>query len=812
MQRIRRVIETFPPRDRRLVGLSLGVAALVLAGLVQFAVHVYALQARRAIGPSWKFPSHIYSDAVPLVPGRVLPPGYLAAELDARAYRETAWPPREPGTWAAAPGGVDVVLRGFLEARDPDGAGGPERVRLQLNDSMLVAVQRLGGLAHAARPDVAHPPRLEPVQVALTLGPDKIRRTWVPLSRVPRGAWEAIVASEDRRFFSHYGLDLRANARALFTNLRSGGVRQGGSTITQQLARGLFLGQERTFSRKLAEVPLAVALEVLLGKRQILEMYLNMVYWGQAEGGAVGGIAEASRWYFDEPVESLRVEQAALLAAMIPAPNALDPFDHPDALRARRNEVLGIMAATGRLSPAEAERLSALPLGLRKGPVPGLAYPSYVDYVRDVLDHVVHRHAAEQWGLGVFTSMDLAWQQQAEQTLARGLDALDGGRSREPLQGAFVLLEPRTARVRALVGGRHPATGDFNRATQAKRQTGSAIKPIVYAAALAGGGAASFTPASTVPDERRSFGEGRWTWTPKNDQDAYHPTVTLAEALARSLNVATANVVEAIGPATVAHYADAFGLGKLKPVMSIGLGTNEVSLLDLTNAFAVFLDDGVIRHPLPLRVVVDGGGGRVAAPTDEGEDVVPSGIAALMTGLLQDVTSYGVAAGLRTYLGFDRPVAGKTGTTDDFRDAWFVGYTPYAIGGVWVGFDTPRSLGDQAAHVALPVWARIMTAIASDFPPSPFASDQQLEWHSIDPWTGLLADQGGCPGMLVPFLPGTAPATPCSTPMPWEEAFSDSTSPDTTVMLAPEDTTSTPEPEPEPEPPPPPPPDTSGTR
>ncbi|HET7224660.1 MAG TPA: transglycosylase domain-containing protein, partial [Candidatus Eisenbacteria bacterium] len=770
-----KLVRTFhhlAPRDRRLLIACLALAALVIGAVVPFVVRVQALNARRASGPSWSFPSHIYSDGVPLVAGRVLPRDALIAELEARGYREVAGTPG-PGTWRASGGGLDIGLAGFRDARDPAGAGGPERVHVALDDSVVTGVDRRGGYPGSARPDLDHPPRLEPAPVAIVLGGSGVRRTWVALDRVPPAVWGAIVASEDRRFFTHPGVDPRGALRALFANLHAGQVRQGGSTLSQQLARGWFLGSERTLARKLAELPLAFALELLLGKRAILEDYLNMVYWGQADGGAVGGIAEAARWYFDAPVESLRVEQGALLAALIPAPNALEPFDHPDEARARRDAVLRIMADTRRLTRGQADSLAALPLRIRRGPAPLERFPSYVDHVRDALDRELGPHAAESWGLSVFTTLDLPWQASAETALARGLARFDPGASREPLQGAFVALEPGTAAIRALVGGRHPASGEFDRATQARRQTGSAIKPIVYAAALSEASVASFTPASTVPDERRTFGSGRWAWAPRNDNDSYHPTVTFAEALARSINVATANVVEQIGPSTVARYAAAFGLGKLKPVMSIGLGTNDVSLLDLTGAYAVFADGGMHRAPSPLRAVVSGDGRIVAGTTHPGQDVIPEGIAALMTGLLEDVALYGVAAPLRYTFGYDRPVAGKTGTTNDFHDAWFVGYTPYIVAGVWVGYDTPKSLGDQAAHVALPIWASIVKPLTDAYPPTPFASDASLEWHLIDPWTGLLADQGACPGMWVPFLPGTAPTTPCGGAAAWEGAALD---------------------------------------
>jgi penicillin-binding protein 1A len=358
--------------------------------------------------------------------------------------------------------------------------------------------------------------------------------------------------------------------------------------------------------------------------------------------------------------------------------------------------------------------------------------------------------------LDVFTTMDAVAQPYAEFELAHRVTALARG-----LQGAFVALDPRTSAVQALVGGVALQEGDFNRATQARRQTGSAIKPIVYAAAF-GGSTGNFTPATVVPDTLHTFGSGRWAWTPHNYDETYYPQVTLALALARSLNVATANLVDEIGPGTVASFADRFGLGRFQAVPSIGLGSNETSLLALTNAYAVFANGGFLREPTPIRIVVDGEGKEILRPPGEAEQLIPSALAALMTGLLQDVVRYGVAYPLRASYEFTRPVAGKTGTTNDFNDAWFVGYTPQLVGGVWVGFDRPRSLGRAAAATALPVWAGIMTALLRDAAALAFASDAEVQYVAIDPWSGMLPDSTHCQSMNVPFLPGTAPQVYCS--------------------------------------------------
>jgi penicillin-binding protein 1B len=739
------------------VALWLGAFVVVaIAALSVLADRLDALRAQRAVGPSWSFPSRVYSSGIPLVPGRVLPEPYLIAELRARGYREVAAEP-PPGAYTRIAGGFEVGLRGLPDEPATVGGGGPERVRLRIEGGHLVGIERLGGFAGATPPD-ARPPSIEPALVSMVFDEQRVWRTWVSLERVPKHVQDAIVASEDRRFHDHLGIDPRGTMRALFTNMRTGEIREGGSTITQQLVRSLFVGRERTLLRKLSEIPLAVGTELLLSKHDILEMYLNSVYWGQAEGFSVGGVAEAARWYFSTPVESLSVQQGAMLAGIIPAPNAVNPFEKPALALQRRNRVLYDMVESRRLKRAVADRVATLPLGLRRGPTPVERFPSYTGYVASALDQRFRKHAITRFGLVVMTSMDLAWQIEAERSLSEGLASLDAGKTRR-LQGAFVALDPATSAIVAMVGGRVPRRGDFNRAHQALRQTGSAIKPVIYAAAFSG--PLRLTPATTVSDTVQTFGEGRWAWRPHNYDGSTHLDVTLAKALEKSLNIATANLVELIGARSCAEMAEQFGLGRLKAVASIGLGTNETSLLQLTNAYAVFRAEGMLRTPSAVQRVLDRDGREVLKADERAVEVIPPGVAALMTGLLQNVVRHGVAYPLGAIYGFDRPAAGKTGTTDDYKDAWFVGFTPDVVAGVWVGYDRPRSIGRPSAHTALPVWARVVKRMLEGFPPAPFETDSQLEWLDIDPWIGVLADSL-CPSEKVPFMPGTGPYATCT--------------------------------------------------
>lgn len=752
-----------PRRFRRRWRVALGVLLVVAAALLaRFVAQVRAFEARHATGPAWAFPSRVWSADIPLAPGTLAPLGWLRAQLAARGYRET-YVVRAPGQWAPTPEGAEIWLRAFDAVPGREAAS--ERVRLRLANGRVAGVRRAAGGPGGAPPDSARPPAIEPLLVATLADSHGVARAYAPLARIPRALQQAAIAAEDRRFRSHWGLDLKGNARALAANVRAGGVRQGASTITQQLARGLFLGAERSLSRKLAEAWLAVWLERVLPKDRILEMYLNSAYFGRDAYGGIAGVAEASWRFFGVSVESLSTAQAALLVGVIPAPNQYSPLRRPEQALRRRAAVLRAMVETGALDSASALAAGREPLGLRPRPPLKQRFPSFVSYVRQHLAPRLPKGALEGWGLDVMTALDPVWQHAAEAGLAAGVDAQAGwrGRGLGPLQGAFVLLDNASGEVRALVGGRDPGRGDFNRATQAVRQPGSAIKPVVYAAALdPRRGGERFTPGSTVPDLRREFATPEGPWRPRNDEGDYHESVTLAKALAKSLNVATANLVERLGPATVSRYAERFGLGRPAAVASIGLGTHDVTPLALTAAYTVFPNGGWRMEPSPVRAVLDGRGRALFERQAKRVEVLPAPAASLARGMLEDVVTFGISNPLLAEYGFGRPCGGKTGTTNDYRDAWFIGFTPEVTAGVWIGYDLPQSLARPAAKVALPAWAGIMNRVLADFPATPFPArdDEKLAW--IDPWTGLLA-RPDCPSPLrVPFASGTEPREACA--------------------------------------------------
>jgi penicillin-binding protein 1B len=731
------------------VALAFGV----FVSLLFLRDRVLALRDFRRSGPGWSFPSRVYSDWLELDARLGWPRDYLRASLAARGYQQRDGA-HAVGTYDVSPHRIDVRLRPFVF---PDGPSPATRARLYFENGRLSRV--------AVAPGGTRRPRIEPLLLTILAPEDRLERTFVPLSEIPPVVQAAILAAEDRRFYSHTGFDTRGTARALVSNLSGRSGLQGGSTITQQLARTLFLSRRRTIARKLQETAIAVGLEILLSKEAILEMYLNSVYLGHVGRTDVAGVAEGARHYFDKRVGDLTLPEAALLAGIVPAPNSYSPFRDARQARRRRDEVLADMVESGRLDAEQARRAAALPLAVRRGADTPSRFPFYTDHVRAELGRELSAEAIEGRGLRVFTALDPVWQARAEIALAAGVADVErwyGRRREEPLEGAVCVLESGSGRARALVGGRNYRRSPFNRATQSLRQPGSAFKPVVYAAAFAENlGDPSFTAATTVPDLPREFFTPEGPWRPRNDDGSYRERVTIAKALAKSLNVATANLTERVGPRTVARYAIKLGVRNARPVLSIGLGTNEISLFDLSGVYATLQANGRRIRPHAVRFVTSPLGETVYEEASDDERALPARAAELTVHCLRNVVDFGTAYPLKRRYGFTRPAAGKTGTTDEYRDAWFVGFTPEMLCGVWLGYDTPAPLGHTAADTALPVWERVASSILQEFPVSAWPVSEWVEFALIDAYSGDLATPLCTSVIRAPFVRSTAPARAC---------------------------------------------------
>ena len=730
-----------------LVALGVPLIALTLYSAVELARFERA-EARQA--------TLVYAAGQPLAPGVGVRLVDLGGTLARLGYTETRTPPTHAGQFHRTPGSWEIFLRA---GKDQEGVREAQRVRLEIRDERITRVTQDGQ-------DIGDTV-LEP-EVLTSLGgrPGEDYRP-VRLAEVPVVLVNALLAAEDHRFFGHRGVDLRALVRAALANLRAGRVRQGGSTITQQLVKNRLLSPKRTVFRKVRETWLATLLEWRYSKDQILEAYLNDLYLGQRGTFAIRGVGGAARAYFGKDVRELTLAQAALLAGMARAPNSYSPALNPERARERRNLVLARMRDLGMIGDVECQAARAQPV--RVQPSPGLRQlaPYFVDYVRQEVEQRVGLEIVSGGhGARVFTTLDMTLQRFAENAVARGLDQLETRLPRvrrvDPaarLQAALIALDPATGRVRALVGGRDYQVSQFNRATLARRQPGSAFKPFVYLTALSGRGqAAAFTAASFVDDTPITLSVEGKPWSPQNYEGRYEGRVSVRRALEQSLNAATVRIAQTVGLPAVIETARGLGLrGNFKPVPSAALGAFEVTPIDFARAYLPLANGGWRPGRLAgIHAVYDDDGTAVLLDNDEATQVLSPAEAYLMTSLLEGVVNSGTARQARA-LGIQGAVAGKTGTTNEGRDAWFVGYSPTLLALVWVGFDNGEAHGLSGAQAALPIWADFMKQALEAYPSPAFAVPPGVTVAEIDASNGKLANRF-CPVVdREVFLEGTEP-------------------------------------------------------
>ena len=705
--------------------------------------------------------THLDLDAAqqsPLVfaAGRSLRPGVaiqaVGASLERLQYREVSQTPAQPGEFRRAPGRWEIYLR----ARD-GASRGAMRVRVDVRNARIAEVTDLSGHATAGDTDEADA-QLEP-ELLTGVGETGLeRRRPLALGEMSRFIPAAVLAAEDHRFFDHGGLDLFAVGRALVVNASRGEVTQGASTLTQQLVKNLALGPERTWRRKIREGALALALERQYPKEKILEAYLNTVYLGQRGRAAILGVGAAAQSYWGKDARHLGLAESALLAGMIRAPNRYSPAEHPERAERRRDTVLRRMHDLGMMDGATLEAALAERTGVRAGAgVPSQA-PYFLDYVRAATP--VRPGAASP---RIYTTLDPGLQRAAEAAVARGLDRLETAHrhlrrspSGERIQAALVALDPGTGEVRALVGGRDYEASAFNRATHARRQPGSAFKPFVFLAALRRGAAGqppAVTAASVVADLPIEVETLQEAWSPRNFEDRFDGLITVRQALERSSNAAAVRLAQAAGLDRVVGTArDAGFTSRMTPVPALALGSFEVTPLELATAYAALANGGRPVSPLGVRMIA----GRTEVPSARGALQARGGIAPLapeetylVTHLLRGVIDRGTGAAARA-LGLVGAAAGKTGTTNDTRDAWFAGYSPRLVAVVWIGFDDGTPLGLSGARAALPVWTDFMRAAAALEDPGDFAVPPAV----------VLGQVCGSP-IREAFLPLTEPDEPC---------------------------------------------------
>ena len=577
----------------------------------------------------------------------------------------------------------------------------------------------------------------------------KENRDWTPIDKIPTIVREAFIANEDHNFYYHHGVDFGGIARAAVADLTHHGVEQGASTITQQLARGLFLTDKQTLSRKVQEALLAMEIERYYTKDEILERYLNLIYLGS---GAYG-VGAASHTYFARPVQKMTIGQAAMLAGLVAAPSDYSPYVNMTLARERQRHVLDRMVESGYISQAQADNAYTGPLGLggeRPQGLQGYRAPWFTTYVIAQLEKEFGKQATYEGGLQVYTSLDMRMEKLAQ-------NAIDWGVNEAEVEGigahqaALVAIRPSTGEIVAMIGGAHfSLNNQFNRAWQAHRQPGSSFKVYVYTAAIDSG----MPPTTIIDDSPVSYDAGDGTkWEPMDDDFRFMGPVSLRVALAQSRNVVAVKLLEQLGVDRVIQYAHRMGVeSPLEANLSLALGTSLVTPLDQATGYATLANQGVHIPPSPMRIVKDSLGNTVLDNQyPEQTEVVSAGTAYVMTTMLEDVINHGTGYPNAV---IDRPAAGKTGTTSNFRDAWFVGFTPDLVTAVWLGNDDYHAMNESyGGNIPARIWARFMRGALVHVAKHEFVypGDEVKK----------VASCGEGYGKYEYYLSGTEPLTPC---------------------------------------------------
>ncbi|MBW1659979.1 MAG: PBP1A family penicillin-binding protein [Deltaproteobacteria bacterium] len=699
---------------------------LLITGIVVFTIILFCLTVdvrSRLSQRRWQVPSIVYSDSEIIFLGERISREDFIQMLLTRGYRFVSNSPRLPGRFTSTKRQVRVFLRDFSY---------PDYI---FHGFLLTVTFRKGAIETLRKgKKLLDLVALEPMEIARLFGKDREARELLSYNEIPRYLVDAIIITEDKRYFQHKGMDLQSILRALWVDLRHGKVLQGGSTITQQLAKNYFLRPERSLSRKAKEALIALILESLYSKEEILEMYMNEIYMGQQEGTSINGMGEAARYYFGHDVKNLSLAEAALLAGLIRAPNFYSPFLHPDRARKRRDFVLKKMLQANMITREAYEKAVKEPVILPS--LPGISRDNlyYVDFLKRQLESFYPAKVLTGRGLRIFTTLRPEFQEAAVQAVRSGLEKIEQRRPSlkrpgKPLQAAMIVLQPKTGKILAMVGGRNYAKTSFNRAVDAHRQPGSLFKPFVYLTALD-----DVTPATVILDAPDRYIVKGKTWTPRNYDGKYHGKVTVRTALEFSLNAATVNLAARIGLKNIIKTARNIELNsRLEPYPSLALGSFEMTPLELARAYCIFANNGRLPYLLTFRDVVSEDGRTEQKRDISTKTVCSPAKAYLVTSMLEGVVRRGTARNLKR-LGIHFPCAGKTGTTSGYRDSWFVGFTNELLAIVWVGFDDNANTHLSGSTGAMILWADFMKRVQSRFQAQPFTRPAGVvsKWISVN--------------------------------------------------------------------------------
>ncbi len=779
----------FTPRlpTRRTVFRTIGILFLLFVVVVLgMGVYVYKQSVGKFELRRLSLPTRIFADAVPLHAGVAMSPDDLLTKLDRLGYREAKNGVAQPGEFARGGNQIDVYLRAFVHP--PTGSYPAQPVRITFGDNGIATVVSLRDKSNS--PNVA----LEPELLTSILSDQLENRRPVKLDQVPQSLQDAVVVTEDVRFWHHPGIDPIGMFRAVFRNIRAGGVAEGASTLTQQLVKNYYLtdiASKRTFKRKIPEIFMAVILDAKYSKREILEAYLNDIYLGRNRSISIMGVGEAAHFYFGKPVTDLSVPESALLAGMIRSPNNYSPFANPDRAIQRRKTVLDLMLSNKKIDQATYDQAVNTPLPRRPyRDRSGLgSIPFYVDCVLQEMARDYGVKDVKGHGYQIYTAIDFAAQDTAARTLEAGLESLERNNRRlrrndpqKVLQGVLIHVDVPTGEIRALVGGRNYDVNQFNRALYSKRLIGSLVKPFVYLTAFEPSlSQQNITPATLVSDTRfvlkRKFAPD---WSPRNYDDNYHGTVTVQEALEQSLNSASVRIGLASGLDAIIKTMHTLGINtEVDNNPALLLGATGIPPIEMADAYSTIARIGS-RLPLrTIRYVTDDRGKVISAGDDvKPVQVFPARDAFIMVNTMKGPIDRGTAYVVRR-MGFKKIAAGKTGTTNDKRDAWFIGFTPQTLALAWVGFDDNTPTGLAGGEGAAPIWGRYMLQVANTQPNADFVAPPGVTMVQIDETSGGVAT-AACPANLVvtaAFKSGTEPTIPCpihspqATPPPATDQF-----------------------------------------
>lgn len=707
----------------------------------------------------WDLPSRVYSDAQYIYPGSDIGIKEIVAKLDRLGYRSRTDKIMGSGDYVVLPNRLEIWLHDFAYPDEPF-KGFP--IRLDLDGTVIL------GMVRSDTQEPVDVVKLEPEEVSSIYNDQMEDRTIVTLKDVPETLVSAIILIEDERFLKHHGVDPWGILRAMVVNLKAMHVVQGGSTLTQQLVKNYFLYPQRSFMRKLNEMFIAWRIEKYHTKAEILEAYLNEIYLGQRGATSVSGVEEASRLYFGKGVRELTIGECALLAGMIRSPSLYNPIKHPDTAKERRDFVLGRLLEKGVITKDQyvAARVEKIVTPNTKARV--ATAPYFIDFVKRQLTEFYPADVLKTEGLRIFTTLDMAMQLAGERAVGEELARVEKDNASVlpkehagPLESCLVAVQPSTGYLRALVGGRDYGISQFDHCTQAQRQPGSTFKPFVYLTALdPRRSKQSFTPASIEDDSPFEVESGNQKWSPKNYEGKTKGPVTLRTALEESLNIPTARLAIDAGLSNVITTARDAGItSKLEEVPSMALGSFEVSPMEMAGAYTIFPNGGIRAEPISIINVVTKDGEVLQKKSIQMKRAFDAAPVFLTTNILKGVVDRGTGAGVRAR-GYLPPAAGKTGTTSNYRDAWFVGFTPGLLALVWVGYDDNAEMKLSGARAALPLWVRFMKD-ADSKGDGDFASPPGVILVKIDPITGGLSD-ASCPdGVYEAFIEGTDPNQSC---------------------------------------------------